>query len=132
MTLEPWDHEKHRTLLNAWGRARGLWLDVGPAEAYPPTGYCADSIAIGFMFLTNAPGVAYLDMFVTSPDTTREQRHEAIGAILDRFDVDAAAAGVRVLCAMTARPTLCELLSARGFSVHPDHHYATRGISWPH
>lgn len=112
--IERWDPDKHMPTLGEWLRAREQAEGAGWAGLYPSTGFVADGIAIGFLYRTDAPDVAWIDGVVTDPATTSAARGEALGKLIPRLYEEAATLGIHVVWATTSAPRLVELGKACG------------------
>lgn len=100
--------------LNRWYVARGLAPVT--ADLLPPTGYLVEDVAAGFYLRTDAPGIGFLDGFVTCPTAPLRARREAVVAIAERIVAQAEDEGVTRLCGFTRSRGMCRLVEELGFS----------------
>jgi hypothetical protein len=117
MLVERWDPEKHLDILTGWLRAREEAEDAGPPGLYPPTGFVVDNCAAGFLFVTNAPLIGYIDGIATDPHVTSRRRYHAIEALLAVLLNESRHHGIRLLCAATAVVGLSGMGQQFGFKV---------------
>lgn len=120
--IRAWEPERDLPRLGAWLRARGQAESAGWRELYPPTGFVADEIAIGFLYRTDAAHVAWLDGVVTDPKSTREQRAAALPKLIGALYAAADEQGVRLVFATTSAPSLVELGKAHGARILQRNH----------
>jgi hypothetical protein len=127
--VERWVPGRHLPMLTRWGQDRDMYASAGDPECYPPTGVVALDAAAGFLFLTNATPVAYLDNFISDPRASNEVRARALELVLDGLLEDARACGVRAVLAATSAPSLVTLARSRGFTLFPQSlTYIMKGI----
>lgn len=112
---ERFDYDTHAPLLAAWQRARGLPGDVGPRELYPRTGLVVDGCAAGFLYRTDARGVAYLDGFIADPAVDADRRARALDILVAELVRAADEGGVVALWAQTPHRSLVEVGERHGF-----------------
>jgi hypothetical protein len=128
MTLERWKPEKHLPLVHEWARLRGLGPNAGDVSLLPPTGFVADGIVAGFLYVVTGCKQAFMDGFVSDPRATREQRGQAIHEIMDAIVVEARELGIRALCGAISVPSLALHVEACGFTVLKGCSYVYRGL----
>ncbi len=112
--IRPWDPETDLPRLGRWLAARGMADGAGWRELYPDVGFVVDDLAIGFLYQTDAPHVAWLDGVVTDPDSTAEQRAKALPQLISALYSEADKLGIRAVFATTSAPSLVELGKANG------------------
>lgn len=115
MKIERWNPEKHYDLLGEWLRAHDLAPDAIDPELYPPTGYVIDDCVIGFVYLTNAKKVAYIDGVVGDPHADKGRRRAALETLCDCLLSDCSKAGIDVVWAQTDYTGLVGICESRGF-----------------
>lgn len=120
--ITPWVAEQHLSLLGSWLRGRGQADGAGPASLYPAVGFVVDGIAIGFLYQTDAPGVAWVDGFVTHPESKPEERAKALRELVEALYAKADALGITVVWSSTAIPSLVELGQACGAQIYQRKH----------
>ncbi len=128
MTIERWNPEKHLPLVHEWSRLRKLGPDAGDVSLLPPTGFVADGIVAGFLYVVAGCKQAFMDGFVSDPRATKEERGTAIREIMIAIMVDAREMGIRALCGAISVPSLALHVEACGFTVLKGCHYVYRGI----
>lgn len=117
LELVPWKPDEHLPLLRSWLHARGLEIDHGGSSLYPKTGFVAGNCAVAFLYLTNAPGVAYLDGLVTDPAAPVKLRLRAVEALCRALCEVADSRGVKVVWCMTPVEGLEPVLRRSGFQL---------------
>lgn len=118
MIVEPWDPNSHLSLMADWLRQRGHAIGAGDARLYPSTGFVVDRCAAGFIFVTNAPLVGYLDGLVTDPAAPARRRYFATRLLLDRVTDLAATLGIELLLLSTNAKGLVSVCKRAGFTAH--------------
>lgn len=101
-------------MLGNWLRARGQAHGAGWVELYPPTGLVVDDIAVGFLYRSDAPHVAWIDGVVTDPFSKPGERAAALGELIPALYAVAEKQGCRLVWANTSVPSLVELGKACG------------------
>lgn len=92
-------------------------MGVYPEGWLPPTGgYVIDGVVAAFLYLTDSK-VAFLENVISSPDSTKEQRREALILITQAASRDAHAAGAKYVVGLTAIKSLAETAKMAGFNV---------------
>lgn len=119
MSLERWSPERHLGMLGDWLRARGLAEHGGDPGLYPEFGLVADSIAIGFLYRTDAPAVAWLDGVVSDPYSDPKARAVALGELVAGLYDEADRQQIRIVFSTTAAPTLVALGVVNGAHLFP-------------
>lgn len=71
--------------------------------------------AVGFVYLTNAPAVGYIDGFIVDPSASAKRRYRALITLLDALLAEAARNGVTALMANTSVEGLIRIGEAAGF-----------------
>lgn len=99
--------------IQGWYRARGM--PVPAADAFPALGFIVPGVAFGAMYRTDAPSVALLDGFVSSPTAPLRARRAALAAIVERLQAEAKERGVRVLQGFTSRRGMERLVGRLGW-----------------
>lgn len=117
-----WNPEEHMPLLGSWLRERGMADGAGWSEMYPPTGFVVDGIAVGFLYRTDAPHVAWLDGVVTDPKSNRADRASALSRLITELYAEADRTGIRLVFATTSAPSLVELGEACGARILQRNH----------
>ena len=120
--IERWNPERHMPLLGRWLRERGMAESAGWSEMYPPTGFVVDGIAIGFLYRTDAPHVAWLDGVVSDPGSGPLERAQALKSLISELYAEADRQGVRLVFATTSAPSLVELGQAHGAKILQRNH----------
>ncbi len=122
MTLERWNPEKHLPLVHEWARLRGMGPDAGHPGMFPPNGFVADGIVVGFLYLTQSKQ-AFMDSFIGDPRASKEARAAAIHDIMGAIVVEARELGVRMLVGAISIPSLAAHVKRCGFTVLDNCHY---------
>jgi len=100
--------------INAWHRAHGQ-TDM-TAEMVPSYGAIEPGIAAGFLYRTDAYGVAHMDLFVTNPEAPLFARYRAIEDAIQWLTDRAKEDGVKhIIAAMTSR-SLTKITRRLGFT----------------
>lgn len=120
--LEEWQPEKHLPLIHEWVRLRGMGPDAGDVSLLPSTGFVADEIAAGFLYLTDSRQ-AFMDAFVSDPRPTKEARGAAIGQIIEAIITLARSRGVRTLSGAISVPSLATHVAKYGFTMITNCYY---------
>ncbi len=81
----------------------------------PEHGAIEPNIAAGFLFCTDAPGVAYMDLFVTNPEAPLVARHSAVTALADWLAGRAGSLGIKHVIALTHLRAMTRIASRLGF-----------------
>lgn len=99
-------------MLEAWCKARGF--PPVPKVCLPKVGALSPGIAVGFLYQTDS-AFAVLDTFIANPQTTAEQRSEALAAITSELINKAKMLGFKFLKAETKATTIEALARRHGF-----------------
>lgn len=97
--------------MNEWYAARGL--PRVPRDALPAVGFIVDKLAAGFLYRTDAPGLALVDGVVTAPDAPRLARAKAVEDVVRALSIEARKLRIpRVvgLTSVSGMSRLCERL----------------------
>lgn len=113
--IERFDYDKHAPLLAGWQRARGFGGDIGGRELYPRFGLIVDGCVVGFLYRTDAPRAGYLDGVIADPYADADRRAKAIDVLCEELVREADAAGIVLLWAQTAHPSLVGVCKRNGF-----------------
>lgn len=100
--------------LNAWCRDHGK--SPFPEGWLPPTGFWVPGVLAAFLFRTDSR-VAYIECVISNPNTTKEQRREAMLAVADRIAEQATAEGFLYLLGLTAIESVAEAGRLRGYVI---------------
>lgn len=122
MSLVRWNAQKHLPLVHEWTRLRGLGPDAGDVSLLPPTGFVADDIVAGFLFVTNC-ALGFMDSFVSDPRATKEARGVAIDQIMVAIVADAREMGLHALSGAISVPSLAAHIARHGFTTLAGCHY---------
>lgn len=126
MGLERWDPEKHLPIVGKWLRDRKMATDAGPADIYPPTGFIADGICVGFLYKTDAKGVAWLDNVWSNPESSRGERHVALEKLFGALYEEAKLSGFRIIMSVTPVSSIIPIFRALGAKIDNNHMYITK------
>lgn len=127
MSLERWNATKHLPLVHEWTRLRKLGDDAGDVLLMPPTGFVADGIVAGFLFLTNSK-LGFMDSFISDPRATKEARGAAIEQIMEAIIRDARELGLHALAGSICVPSLAAHVTRCGFTMIPNCQYTYRKV----
>ena len=116
MSVERWDPEKHASLMESWLEARGQPVARGVLDVYPRNGVLVDGSLLLFLYMTDAPGVAYLDNAVGKPGRSAEQVRESCRKAASALLNVARESGVRVVMATTRHQNLIAGCHDAGFT----------------
>lgn len=117
MQIRPFDPTTDLQLVEGWLDRRHVAHARGRADLLPPTGFVVDESLVGFLFRTDAPGVAYLDCFASDPSSDKERVRRAMIVLVARLQEEARASGVRMLHGSTAIPSILQACQANGWTV---------------
>lgn len=116
--IEPYSHSEHSGILGRW---LSHWnIKMPPAALLSDIGFCANGIAIGFLYTTNSKQ-AIIDRIATDPNSTKEARDVALSDLLHHLDVVADALGFKLLTIMSRIPAMQDRMLSMGF--YKDHEY---------
>lgn len=115
----PYNKDAHYDLLRAWWEGH-KWPAI-PAEVLPPTGYVAfteDSGAClaAFVYTTDSP-LAWAEWFISNPSSTKQDRAEAMQAVLISLEMTAKKQGKSTMFVATQNPGLINNLTRLGYNV---------------
>jgi hypothetical protein len=113
--LEPWDPERHFSLIAQWLRRWGINYDQDPSY-YPMVGFVAAEAAAGFLYTTGT-SMGYLDSFVSDPHVPKDVRSIAIDMVIQALIEEAPKHGVKTLTALSENPRLILRAETHGFKV---------------
>jgi hypothetical protein len=117
LRVEAFDYARHAPLLASWLSHQFPGVDAGSARLYPQTGFVVDDVAAGFLYRTDAPGVAYLDGFVADMRESPRRRAAAFIAIAARLVEEADRLGIDLLFAFPSVEALVRMGEPHGFVV---------------
>lgn len=117
-----WDPVEHLPMLGEWLRARDIAMDAGTPDLYPRVGFVVNGIAVGFLYQTDAPAVAWLDGVVTDPASLPDARAAALRELVEALYAEASKLGCRLVWSTTSAPSLVELGQACGAKVMQRNH----------
>ena len=103
-------------VLVSWYMQRGL--DAPDSYLLPSTGVVVskegEDVAAAFMYRTDSP-IAVLEGLISSPNSSREDRREAMGIALQALKEQALESGFRALSAVSSHEGVIDLLKSNGF-----------------
>jgi hypothetical protein len=120
MLVERFMPERHLRIVETWLTARGFSIRAGEAGFYPPTGFLVGRMVCGFVYLTNAPKVGYIDNVISDPRVPRGRRREALESLCSELLREANEKGVELLYANTSHRSLIDICKSRGFVPYGD------------
>lgn len=114
----PYNEEAHYDILKSWWV--GHKWPIVPASALPSTGYIAWTEASGpclavFVYTTNSP-LAWAEWFISNPESTKEDRAEALEATLVLAEIEAKRTGVSAFFVATQNTGLINNLTKLGYN----------------
>lgn len=86
-----------------------------PKEILPATGYMANEVAAGFLYLTNSP-IAWLEWVVADPKAEKKLRNQSINEVIEHISKSAKVTGNMLLFTSTNVFPFCERLRRLGFN----------------
>ena len=113
MKLTDYNHTDHRPLVEEWLSYRGI--PIPPRELSSPIGLVIDNKAIGFLYLTQAKRIAYLDQFVTKPGLPSEVREACLQTLIHELTWKAKENGVWLVTALCGSPNMQNRFYRQGF-----------------
>lgn len=114
MRVERWNPAIHLELLSEWLRGRDQAPGAGEPGLYPPTGFVVERCAVGFLYVTNAPLVAYMDGVVTDPSSSMRQRFHAIDRLCAELLKEADRCGIELVFVSTNVKGLIDICKRNG------------------
>ena len=105
MLAVPYESAAHRSMLKHW--LLGWKLPLGMLDLLPHHGVIVPDFAVGFVYCTDSK-IAYGDGFIANPQVSREQRNDALDAVLDGLVETARHLGYHYLWGYTAHPGVAE------------------------
>lgn len=120
--IERWNTTKHLPLIHEWSRIRRLGPNAGDVSLIPPTGFVADDIVAGFLYVTNSK-LGFIDSFVSDPTSAKEARRVAIIEIMGAIVADAREMGLHALTGAISVASLAATVKSCGFTVLPNCSY---------
>ena len=117
MSVVAWDPSAHLPLIGQWLDGWGLEY-VSDASLYPPTGYVVDGCAAGFIYSTNAPGLAFIDNLVTDPKAAPRDRYVAICRLTTALLELADGMGVKLIMGTSNIRGVIRICESQGFKVY--------------
>lgn len=102
--LETFNPSVHGPLVSTWRQNRAMG-DVPEPWSRNAVGIVANRRAAIFLLITQG-GVAYVEGFVASPETTRAERDALFAAMSPALELIARSAGCAVLIGVTANPAV--------------------------
>ncbi len=100
----PYEPELHFEQVLQWLRMRG---ESASPEALPKTGYIVPGVAAGFLYRTDS-SIAWIDSLVASKERTREERSQALDAIVEALRQEARRAGFKSILGYTLQPVVVD------------------------
>jgi hypothetical protein len=104
--------ELHFEEILRWNQAR---KEVLTADILPQTGYIIPGKAAGFLYRTDS-AVAWIENLVASPGLSREERSQAIDAIVKAVSTEARRLGFKMLLGYTVLDAVVKRAQRLGFS----------------
>jgi hypothetical protein len=117
-----WNPDEHLELVEGWMRERGQDFVPGKRSFYPPTGFLVDNAAVGFVYLTNASGVCYIDSCITDPRSPRARRRQAVATLLAALVTEGFEKGAELIAFFTEHASLIDIGKAHGFTAFGGSH----------
>lgn len=104
MRAIPYEPKQHFEQVLQWLRMRG---ESTSPDRLPKTGYVVPGIAAGFLYRTDS-SIAWIDSLVASKERTREERSEALDAIVQALRDEARRSGFSSLLGYTLYPVVVD------------------------
>ena len=111
MTPIPFVPELHFELVKHWLQ---LWNETMTPEALPKTGFIIPGKAVGFLYRTDS-SLALIENLVAAPGLSREERSEAVDAIVAAVCAEAAKQGFKMLLGYTVLDAVVKRAERFGF-----------------
>lgn len=115
MLVERWEALRHLAVVESWLVEHGMAIQAGEEGFYPDTGFVIDRAVCGFLYLTNAPKIGYIDNVIGDPRVPRGRRREALGVLCRELLIEAHRHGIELLYAHTAHASLIDICKSHGF-----------------
>jgi hypothetical protein len=122
MKVEAWSRAAHWDLLESWAVARGL-PGLGFEDCYPHSGFVVDDCAAGFLYRTDAPGLAWVGSIIASPHVPKERRRAALRELIRALKGVALKTGVRHLVSFPGPLPLAKMMAEEGWMSDSKPHY---------
>lgn len=104
--------ELHYPTVNAWMQ---FWNEVLPEHALPKTGFIIPGKAAGFLYRTDS-SVAWIETLVAAPGLGREERSQAVDAIVSAIIEEARKLGFKLLLGHTVLDAVVKRAERFGFT----------------
>lgn len=125
MTPVPYVAALHFEQIHAWVQSRG---DVVTQDALPQSGFIIPGKAAGFLYRTDS-SIAWLEGLVAAPGLEREERSQAIDAVVTALLSEAQRLGFKTLMAYTLLDAVVKRSERFGFTyVSGGFHLIARGV----
>ena len=112
MTPVPYVAGLHFDQVHAWVQSRG---DVITPDALPQTGFIIPGKAAGFLYRTDS-SIAWIEGLVAAPGLEREERSQAIDAVVAALIEEAGRLGFKTLMAYTVLDAVVKRSERFGFT----------------
>ncbi len=110
--IEAYKQDEHLPILGRWLANWGI--TPPPKALFSDIGFCANGIAMGFLFTTNS-GSAYIDHIAADPNSAPEARDIALKDLFAHLEAVAESMGYKFLTIMTRIPTMRDRVTSLGF-----------------
>lgn len=122
------DPKVHHDLLNLW---RKPWDETMTPEALPEYGYVVPGKAAGFLYRTDS-SVALIEGIIAAPGLTKEDRNEAVNAIVAAVRDEARRQGFKLLLGYSQLDAIKNRAERFGFMhVGPGYHMVALDLTKP-
>lgn len=111
MKVVPYVREEHYEQVRGWMR---LWKQDMPPTALPRNGFIIPGKAAGFLYLTDS-SIAWIESLVAAPGLSREERSQAVDAIVTAVIERARELGVEMLMGYTHLDAVVQRAVRLGF-----------------
>lgn len=125
MNVRLYDRNRDYEMLMRWWVARDH--EVVPSNLLPKLGVIVDDIAAGFLYQTDSK-LGILENFITSPDASPRQSHQALTEVTRELREFAETAEIETLVVFTKRPSVGKVIEREGFRKTADMAMYSTGV----
>ena len=120
MIVERYTDEKHGESVRSWCRERSM--SVFPEAWLPEIVFIVPGVLAAWLYKTDS-GCAWIENVISNPETTKEERAEAIDAVSGACVAEARRSGFAYVLGFSAIPTVKACAERLGFTVSQEPYF---------
>lgn len=120
MNIKVYDNDIHYPVVKGWWNSHGI--PAMPAHILRATGYVSHDgdrdIAAAWLYMDYHCGVSWLNLFISNPEASPREIHQAHQDIVETFTNYAEKEGFVIMMAFYDRPSLVKVAKRSGFGTN--------------